>query len=84
MSKCTAFWWLRLVLTISYGNWQLWHLSILSELKALNHTASRFMGFFSVISNEPRLHTKKNNIHTKTTQIAYAMNKNMWVCIFDV
>jgi len=32
----------------------------LSHLKELNQTAQRFMGFHSVVSNKPRLHTKKN------------------------
>jgi len=32
---------------------------VLSDLKEFNQTAALFMGFHSVISNKPRLHTKK-------------------------
>jgi len=48
----------------------------------LNQTAPRFMGFHSVISNKPRLHTKKAYSYNKN-QESWCYDTNVWVCLFE-
>jgi len=49
----------------------------LSDLKELNQTASRFMDSHSVISNKPRLHTKKQYSYNKNPESLRCEEKHM-------
>jgi len=50
----------------------------LNDLKELNQTAPRFMGSHSVISNKPRLHTKKKtHSYNKKPESLHSSQKHM-------